>query len=314
MRSLCSPLVNGTEICYNKLTANDIQNVGGDRIDSIKWHPGFYGAAALELSANKDDLEFHQEFQLSKEPLRMDLLIIKKLTDAVIQNEIGRIFRGHNVIEYKSPDDALSIDDFYKTVGYACLYKGLGDTVNQIPAGELTVSIFREGYPQKMIDDLLQSGMTVEERFQGIYYVSGLLPFPAQIVVTGQLERSHRCLRILSKHADENDVRAFIEEAADRSTPGERKNVSAVFEVSMAANGQLYEKIRRSIVMCDALRELMKDDLLQAKSEGRLEGMHEKQLESLINVMKSFSVDADRAMDILRIPAAEREIYRSELP
>ena len=69
--------------------------------------------------------------------------------------------------------------------------------------------------------------------------------------------------------------------------------------------------------MCDALRELMKDDLIQAKSEGRLEGrlegMHEKQLESLTNVMESLSLDADRAMDILRIPAAEREFYRSKL-
>ena len=297
----------------------------GDRIDSIKWHPGFYGAAALELSANRNDLEFHQEFQLSKEPLRMDLLIIKKITDAVIQNEIGRIFRRHNVIEYKSPDDSLSIDDFYKTFGYACLYKGLGDTVNQIPAGELTVSVFREGYPQKMIDDLLQSGMTVEERFQGIYYVSGLLPFPTQIVVTGQLAHTHRSLRILSKNADENDIRTFLEETSCLSTPGDRDNISAVLEVSVAANESLYEKIRRSIVMGDALRKLMKDDLIQAESkgrlegkiegrlEGRLEGMHEKQLESLTNVMKSLSLDADRAMDILRIPTAEREIYRSQL-
>ena len=92
---------------------------------NIQWHPGFYGAAELEFLSNKDDLEFQREFNLSKEPIRMDLLIIKKLSDVRMKNEIGYIFRKFNVVEYKSPDDVLSIDDYYKTVGYACLYKGL---------------------------------------------------------------------------------------------------------------------------------------------------------------------------------------------
>ena len=318
---------------------------GGDRIDSIQWHPGFYGAAELELSANRADLEFHREFNLSKEPLRMDLLIIKKLTDTVIQNEIGRIFRRYNVVEYKSPDDSLSIDDFYKTIGYACLYKGLGETVNQVPAEELTVSIFRESFPQKMIAALQQSGMAVEERFQGIYYVYGQLPFQTQIVAMDQLASVHQSFRILSRNAEEDDVRAFIEEVARLSSPGDRNNVNAILQVSVAANGQLYEKIRRSMVMCDALRELMKDDLMQARREGMLEGRNEGILEgmrkgrsegilegrsegrsegilegrlegvldSLTHVMKSFSVDADKAMDALHIPAEERELYRSRL-
>ena len=91
---------------------------------SIQWHPGFYGAAEIEFLSNKGDLEFWREFNLSKEPVRMDLLIIKKLTDVKIKNEIGHIFKKLNVAEYKSPDDALTIDDYYKTIGYACLYKG----------------------------------------------------------------------------------------------------------------------------------------------------------------------------------------------
>lgn len=69
--------------------------------------------------------------------------------------------------------------------------------------------------------------------------------------------------------------------------------------------------------MCDVLRELMKDDLAKAKKEGkiegRLEGIQEGKLESLAHVMKSFSVDAEKAMDALHIPPAEREAYRSKL-
>lgn len=57
--------------------------------DKIQWHPAFYGAAELEFRENKKDLTFEREYNLSKEPIRVDLLIIKKVTDAIIRNEIG---------------------------------------------------------------------------------------------------------------------------------------------------------------------------------------------------------------------------------
>ena len=69
----------------------------------LQWHPAFCAAAELELRLNKADLEFKREYNLSKKPLQMDLLIIEKRKNVQIQNEIGRIFRRHNVIEYKSP-------------------------------------------------------------------------------------------------------------------------------------------------------------------------------------------------------------------
>ena len=65
----------------------------------IQWHPGFYGAAELELDSNRDDLEFQREYNLSKKPLRLDLLIIKKLSDIKIKNEIGYLFKKYNIIE-----------------------------------------------------------------------------------------------------------------------------------------------------------------------------------------------------------------------
>ena len=80
-----------------------------------------------------DLLTFDPEHQLSKEPLRMDMLIIKKDPEAVIDVDIGSIFRGHNIVEYKSPADSLTIDDLYKTIGYAFLYKGMGTAAKYMP-------------------------------------------------------------------------------------------------------------------------------------------------------------------------------------
>ena len=74
----------------------------------------------------------------------------------------------YNVIEYKSPEDALTIDDFYKTVGYACLYKGYGERVDAVPINELTVSIFRATRPEKMFLTLQKYGHKIEEKYPGI--------------------------------------------------------------------------------------------------------------------------------------------------
>ena len=53
-----------------------------------------------------------KEYNLNTKPLEIDLLVIKKEASVRIENEIGILFRGHNIMEYKSPDDALDIDAF----------------------------------------------------------------------------------------------------------------------------------------------------------------------------------------------------------
>lgn len=279
---------------------------------NIQWHPGFYGAAELEFISNKGDLEFQREFNLSKEPIRMDLLIIKKLSNIRTKNEIGHIFRKFNVVEYKSNDDALSIDDYYKTVGYACLYKGLGETVDQIPANELTISIFWESYPREMFEAMKNLGLEIKERYPGIYYISGKQAlFDTQVVVTKQLNReTHRTLRVLSKHVKEEDVRAFVEEAALISEPGDRNNVDAVLQVSVSANKEIYEAIRRcDKVMCEALRELMKEDFEKQEQETRQVTL----LEDIKNLMDTTKWTAEQAMAALKIPEADRGKYITKL-
>ena len=277
---------------------------------TIQWHPGFYSAAELELHSDKDVLSFQREYNLSKEPLRMDLLIIKKLADVRIENEIGRIFKRYNVVEYKSPEDGLSIDDYYKTIGYACLYKGFGDTVDQIPAQELTVSIFRERCPRELLKALKKAGLRVEEQFPGIYYIEGNVLFDTQIVVTGQLSReTHSGLRILSKNAREEDVRTFIREASLLTEPGDRDNVEAVLQVSISANGKVYDEVRRDFGMCDALRELMREEIEEEKTKSRESAI----LVSIRNLMDSMKWTAEQAMDALKLPMDDRAKYVSRL-
>ena len=88
----------------------------------IQWHPGFYAAAEIELRQNREELEFHREYNLSKKPLQIDLLIIEKMKDVQLQNELGAIFRRYNIMEYKSPEDKLNIDIFSKLLAmHSCI-------------------------------------------------------------------------------------------------------------------------------------------------------------------------------------------------
>ena len=99
------------------------------------------------MNTNDDKIQWHPAFDAA---LQIDVLV-KNEKDVKIKKNIGRIFRQYNIIEYKSPDDKLNIDDFYKTYGYACLYKSETGDVDQIPATELTITFVCYHYPVKML-------------------------------------------------------------------------------------------------------------------------------------------------------------------
>jgi hypothetical protein len=293
------------------------------RVDKIHWHSGFQGAIELEFRANKGDLEFDREHYLSKEPLRMDLLVIKLVRGAKISNEIGDIFRMYNVFEYKSPDDGITIDDLFKTIGNAFLYKGLGETVDVVPATELTVSLLREKKPIEFFKAVRRIGGIIEEHSPGIYYIKGISMLDTQLVIFEELdEKTHSSLRILTKNLDENDARIFLESTEDVNNPGDRENMNAVLEVSVLANRDIYQRLKKEeFCMCEALMDLMKEEIdekvnhevnvavTQAVTETKMEeaAKAEKKLISLIEaLMDSSHIDADKAMDLLQIPTGER--------
>ena len=131
-----------------------------------------------------------------------------------------------------------------------------------------------------------------------------------QIVVTGELDGKHRALRVLSKNAMEEDVRGFIEEASRLTEPGDRNNADAVMQASVSANRVLYEKIRRcNPAMCEALRELMKDEI-----EREIEERERKiSIELIKNLMDSTKWTAEQAMEAMKVPVREREQYMAGL-
>lgn len=249
------------------------------KTEKLQWHPAFCAATELELRQDLDVLELIPEYNLSKKPLQIDLVIIKKMDwKRTLQNEIGHIMRGHNILEYKGPGDELTIDSFFKVIGYASLYKAQGIAVNKIPASEVTVSFFRNAYPKALFQELKKEGYILKKMYPGIYYVRGKVPFPVQVVVTSQLERKAHCsLRVLTTQVEMQDAELFLEQIHYLESKNERSNIDSVLQVSVNANKQVYSLLRRQNEMCEALRELMKDEI-EKELENKLEQGEKLQL------------------------------------
>ena len=228
----------------------------------LQWHPAFCSATELELREDRDSLEFEREHQLSSSPLKIDMMVIKKKPGVKLKNEIGHLFMAHNIIEYKSPSDRFNIDNYYKSVAYVCPYKSQGHHVNEIPAEELTLSLFHDSKPVKLIELLQERGLRVIEKYSGIYYIEGDLLVPRQqIVVTSEFDGSHYFLKALSKSFTLEDGIELASIAQEAKDEGDRQNLDSVLQVSFIANNPIYSRMKKENTMCEAFFELFKDEV-----------------------------------------------------
>lgn len=83
-----------------------------EKPERMQWHPAFASALRLELQEYEHVLDIQEEVQLTRKPLEIDILIIRKKRDVPILKNIAEIFREHNIVEYKSPEDYFSIATF----------------------------------------------------------------------------------------------------------------------------------------------------------------------------------------------------------
>ena len=242
--------------------------------ERLDWHSGFDGGLNLSLMKYKKFIEIEREHPLSKEPLKIDFLVLKKNDDIVINNAVAMGFLKYNIIEYKNPNDDLNIDVLYKVIGYTCLYKSFGDSVDAIKDSELTISIFRTRKPKKLLKQLVLKGKIVEQKRPGVYNVIGIIDIPVYIIVMGELkDKELLAFSIMTHNADEEMVKLFLKETRKFKESGARRYADAVLQISAGANKELYRRLRGEQDMCEALKEIMADDLREAEAKGEEKGI-----------------------------------------
>ena len=243
---------------------------------TTQWHLGLKPAVDLELAEERENLSYYREYSLNQQALEIDLLIIKKEGKQPIRNEIGRLFRKYNIIEYKSPKDELNIDTLYKVGAYTSLYKAYGDTVDERRADEITTTLIRKAKPVKLFHYFEEHGISLENPFKGIYYVKSGVLFPTQIIVTKELNpQEHMWLTALSDGMQKQQLKDLLVKVESFHTKLDRELADAVLGVAIKANWQTAQELRGDGNMCEALMELMEPEINKIKENVREETMQQ---------------------------------------
>ena len=251
-----------------------------------RFHYGFYAAMEVEYDLKKIPLTYEQEVELGKDPIRLDFLIIKKEPNVILHDPIGEFFKQINIFEYKSPEDGLSIDDFYKVQGYGLIYKGFGRKVNELPVENITLTIVRHTHPRDMIKMLEDSGILVRETYPGIYRFEGNLSIPVQLVISSQLPLGeYDGLRLIAKGATIEDIKNYAERAIASDNERIKENARTVIDVCLDANKNLVEVKE----MYEAVREVFKDAFAKERQNGINE---EKERVAVDMIRKNYPLDA----------------------
>ena len=234
----------------------------------LPWHPAFSAALHIEFEDELEHLYFHDEHPLSKQPMRMDILIIKKSPGVHIQKNIGQIFRTYNVIEYKPPGVSLTINHFYRAYGYACFFQSDTENECEIDPEEITITYVCYHYPRKLLKHLITAkNMTVTRKEAGIYYLEGTF-FKMQLLVTSRLSPAQNYW--LSHLRNNLKPKAAVQDLLEHYEPRmDSPYYQAVVTLILRANKNL---LKEEGNMNPVLEEIFADELKQLKERSIIDG------------------------------------------
>ena len=252
-------------------TVTNIVDVN-DMDEKIQWHPAFCFAMRLEFK-DTVGLSFDDEYQLTSKPLQIDLMIVRKSDDVIISNKIGHIFRKHNIIEYKSPDDGFNLKTFYKTQGYACLYMVSSRHSEAVNSGDVTVTMVRNSKPVKMMKQLVGLGFEIEKRYDGIYYIKGAL-FDTQIIVSSELDdRENKWIKSLNRNISKTLYMSIYEDMSQSLDENQIKMADNIMHVVSDANEEIIKKWKgEDDTMGGALWRIMQPEIDEVVEKAEYNG------------------------------------------
>ncbi|MBO5282465.1 MAG: 3-isopropylmalate dehydrogenase [Lachnospiraceae bacterium] len=235
----------------------------------LQWHPAFSSAFQIELAEDIEELLINVEYQLTRKPLIMDVLVIKKADSYKCRNKIAEFFRGHNIIEYKNPQESYGINDLCRTFAYAGIYQSNTEREAEIDPADITITVVCGKLPRKVIHKLKEMyGIVFHMCEPGIYRADQNMPFPLQFIINTGLdpEKFKWLSRLRCNLTVEADVKVLANEYR-----GKEKNLlyETAMDVIMRANKGVYREAKG---MCQALRELFAEELEERENKGVEQG------------------------------------------
>lgn len=171
-------------------------------------------------------------------------------------------------------------------IGYANFYKSLTGGPDQIKITEVTLTLVCSHYPRKLIRHLKEiRGYQIIPTFSGIYEITGDI-ISIQILITHRLsEEENLWLKNLTNHISETkSISSLLDDYGSHKT---ELIYRTVMDIIVRANQKIFKEVQPE--MCDALMELMRDELkdefdkirADAHTAGETEGLEAGRREGL---------------------------------
>ena len=243
--------------------------------ETLQWHPVFCAAMEVELEG-VEGIQFHREYNLARKPLQVDIVIVDEEKEEESRRRkrkgLAGILRRYNIVEYKSPDDTLSVDDFYKATSYAGLFKSESSREDGIKAHDIAIILVSSQRPLKLLKYLRDyCSMRVEEKEKGIYECEGNWIFKTYVVIAHpRYGGSYPWLNSLSKDLGTEDRKGIgrLLEEADEKKDGRR---DAILELVLRANPEMARRMKEDNDM-RAIQVLFEPELAAAEERAEKRG------------------------------------------
>ena len=274
------------------------------------WHAGFEALLRIETHKYADRVHIRTEEEIGEVPPRTDYVILVEDEEVDLEKAIFRVFRKINILEYKNPHDSLNERVLRKVCGYANMYIGIAEHEGERPAEQVTVSIFRAAKNPEMFQKMEKEGTLVRDGTPGIYHVKGYTNLPFQIIITGELKGAeYAAYRALTDKADEADVERIIEGVGQEKDDVVREHYRVLLRLVIEKNPRFIEAIRRDQMMEDVLMEIVKDRVDEKVNTAVNAKEQQTTVTHIRDIMESFGVTIEKAMDSLKIPQSQRSTY-----
>jgi hypothetical protein len=212
-----------------------------------------------------------------------------------IDKNIGRIFRTHNIVEFKSPRDSFAVSDLYKAFVYVFLYA----IVEGVDVRDCTLTLAGARKPAAAMG-YLQTALKhrVEKSAEGVYYVHGR-DYPVQIIETRRLSEQENLW--LANLRDDLTARG-AEKILSESEKRRGSHFAAYLYALMTARGSAFQEawdMKKQKVTFEQLWRKIGEE------SGQLEELRqETKLETARNALR-MGLSAEQAVQLTGLSPAD---------
>ena len=262
------------------------------------WHS--WMDALLHIVLHPYPVEIEREIVLVNQPPRSDYLVLMEKEIVDLRLSIFKIFREHNIIEFKDPDDELNMSVFWKCIGYVGFYL----SAKGISANQVTLTLIRASKPVRLLKQLSADIEPGGEK--GIYYVKNWLKdVPIQIIVTSELTGpEYAGFRSISKRPKLEDITQMYRDNENETDPALIEFYRAYWSISARLTGSILEEAKRSEnKMSKTLMDILKPEIDEKIDIAVKEAVKEAVSATVRNNLYAYVQDGDMALDRAAIKA-----------